>query len=301
MSETGKVRSIEELLQVMRELRNPVSGCAWDIEQDFRSIAPYTIEEAYEVADAIDRGDLDDLCGELGDLLFQVAFHAQMAEEMGVFGFADVVTSIVDKMIRRHPHVFGDRQFASTAELKVHWETLKEAERQQKAAQASPAATVEHAGTGGFPAAGPYAGDASGVSAEAVAANLSALDGVARNLPALIRAEKIQKRAARVGFDWPTTPPVFAKVLEELDEVREAVSDGDAGAVRDEIGDLLFAAVNLARHHQVDAETALREATQKFDRRFRAVEQLAAERGLDLRALDLEGLDGLWETVKRRQ
>lgn len=274
MSTPAVPRSIDELLQVMRQLRDPESGCAWDVAQSFASIAPFTIEEAYEVADAIEREDRDDLREELGDLLFQVVFHAQMAEEQDLFAFPDVVGGIVDKLVRRHPHVFADASFESDDALKEHWEAAKAAERRSKRAAAG---------------------------ADSSTVLPSALDGVAANLPALVRAEKIQQRAARVGFDWPSPPPVFDKVAEELDEVREAGREQDAAALHDEIGDLLFAAVNLARHHQVDAENALRSATRKFDRRFRAVEQLALARGLRLDAQDIDSLDALWDEVKRQQ
>ncbi len=301
--------SIEALLQLMRDLRHPDTGCAWDIEQDFASIAPYTIEEAYEVADAIDRGDLPDLCDELGDLLFQVVFHAQMAEEKGAFGFPDVVSGIISKMTRRHPHVFGNTTFASIDELKAHWEALKAEERQQKpggtlSPKVAGLAATEETAEKPFEAIGSRDGLATSSAeghATADSSEHSALDGVARNLPALVRAEKIQKRAARAGFDWPSLPPVYDKVQEELDEVLEAAEAGDPVAIRDEIGDLLFAAVNLARHHQVDAEFALREATAKFDRRFRSVERLAAERGLELPATGIEGLEELWSEIKLRQ
>ena len=257
---------IDELLDVMARLRDPASGCAWDLGQDFRSIAPYTLEEAYEVVDAIERGDLDELRDELGDLLLQVVFHARMAEEAGAFGFDDVARAIVDKMVRRHPHVFGDARTDDPAELKRLWEAGKARERAAKAAPDG---------------AGPP----------------SALDGVAVALPALVRAAKVQSRAARVGFDWPDAEPVRAKVLEELDEVAAASGPDE---IEDEVGDLLFSVVNLARHVGADPETALRRACAKFEHRFRAVERLARERGVALDALDLAGLDALWDEVKAR-
>jgi len=257
------VSSIEKLLDVMRQLRDPNTGCAWDIEQTFQTIAPYTIEEAYEVADAIQRNDLSDLQDELGDLLFQVVFHSQMACEQGSFEFNDVVGSIVDKMLRRHPHVFGDAQFANEAELKASWEATKAAERASKSNDDS-----------------------------------SALAGIAAALPALKRADKIQKRAARVGFDWPDIAPVWDKLQEESDEVQEALANNDAAAVQDEIGDLLFTVVNLARHANVDAEAALVNANAKFERRFRQVEQLASEQQDALSDLSLAELDALWDKAK---
>lgn len=261
---------LSELLSVMAQLRDPVSGCAWDQQQTFASIAPYTIEEAYEVADAIERGQLDELRDELGDLLLQVVFHAQMADEAGHFNFEDVAASIVDKLIRRHPHVFGDNEgiSATAAEVKQSWEAIKAEERHAQASATNP---------------------------------VSVLDGVALNLPALTRAEKIQKRAARVGFDWPTVEPVYDKVVEELEEVREAAAATDNDHTREEVGDLFFAAVNLARQLNVDPETALRQATLKFDRRFRAVEQRAAERQIDMQQQSLPALDALWDEVKQQQ
>ena len=255
--------SIEKLLDVMRQLRDRETGCAWDIEQTFETIAPYTIEEAYEVADAIQRNDLSDLQDELGDLLFQVVFHAQMASEQDSFAFDDVVKSIVDKMVRRHPHVFGDAKFANEAELKASWEATKAAERAGKSE------------------------------------DTSALAGIAAALPALKRADKIQKRAARVGFDWPDVAPVWDKLQEETQEVQEALANNDATAVQDEIGDLLFTVVNLARHVNVDAEAALVRANAKFEKRFRQVEQLASEQQDVLSALSLVELDALWDRAKQ--
>ena len=246
----------------MRQLRDPETGCAWDIEQTFNTIAPYTIEEAYEVADAIERNDLSDLQDELGDLLLQVVFHAQMASEQGSFAFDDVVNSIVDKMVRRHPHVFGDAKFANEAELKASWEASKAAERAGKSE------------------------------------DTSALADIAVALPALKRADKIQKRAARVGFDWPDVAPVWDKLQEETHEVQEALANDDAAAVQDEIGDLLFTMVNLARHVNVDAETALVAANNKFEKRFRQVEQLASKQQDVLSELSLSELDALWDKAK---
>lgn len=251
----------ERLRQVMARLRDPDSGCPWDLKQDFGSIAPYTIEEAYEVADAIERGDRGALKDELGDLLFQVYFHARMAEEEGAFDVADVAQSVADKLVRRHPHVFGDRRVASDEELRRHWERDKLAEK---------------------------AGDA------------SALDGVGPAMPALMRAAKLQRRAAAVGFDWPETAPVADKIREELDELTREMEAGEPAPERleDEMGDLLFACVNLARHLRVDPEAALRRANGKFERRFRSVERQALAAGKDPAELSLETLDGYWDRAK---
>jgi len=273
---TQTIDPVNQLRDIMRQLRNPETGCAWDVKQTFQTIAPFTIEEAYEVADAIERHDLADLQDELGDLLFQVVFHAQMASEMGAFNFDDVAQSIVDKMIRRHPHVFGDTRYATEAELKVAWEAIKSAER---------AAKLENAGT------------ASGVQETTQLA--SALDGIATNLPALKRADKIQKRAARVGFDWPDVNPVWEKLDEEIAEVRDAIASKVPQAIEDEIGDLLFTVVNLARHCSVDSESALRRSSAKFETRFKRVEQLAAHEDSRLKDLTLLKLDEFWDKAKR--
>lgn len=267
---------IDQLRDIMRQLRDPDSGCAWDIRQDFASIAAFTIEEAYEVVDAIERGDFDDLKDELGDLLLQVVFHAQMASEQNLFNFDDVAQAINDKMLRRHPHVFGDVTFSSEAELKASWETIKAAER-----------GLRQFGREGLESVGTE-----------IRREKSALDGVASNLPALKRADKIQKRAARVGFDWPDISPVWDKLAEEICEVREAIDDNDANAVNDEIGDLLFTVVNLARHAGVDSEAALRGASAKFEKRFRHVEAYAVADGKQLGDMDLAGLDDLWDRAK---
>jgi nucleoside triphosphate diphosphatase len=263
---------LQRLLAIMAQLRNPDGGCPWDLQQDFRSIAPYTIEEAYEVADAIERGDLDALRDELGDLLLQVVFHAQMASEQGAFGFAEVAAAINDKMVRRHPHVFGDETMRDAAEQTRAWEAGKAAERAA-------------------------AGDS----------DTSALAGIARGLPEWLRAIKLQKRAARVGFDWPGPAPVFAKLHEEIDELRvefAALADGDVAArerLEDELGDVLFVAANLARHAEVDPGAALRRANAKFERRFRRMEQLALSRGLKLESLSLAEQDALWDAAKREE
>ncbi|WP_425488011.1 nucleoside triphosphate pyrophosphohydrolase [Marilutibacter penaei] len=260
---------IRRLLAVMAALRDPGGGCPWDLEQTFSTIAPYTIEEAYEVADAIDRDDLADLKDELGDLLLQVVFHARMAEEQRAFAFADVVDAISDKMVRRHPHVFGDEEVADADAQTVAWEVLKQREREAR----------------GEPDA-------------------SALAGIARGLPEWQRAVKLQKRAARVGFDWPGIEPVLAKLAEEIEEVRaefEALGAGDASArdrLEEEVGDMLFVCANVARHGGVDVGAALRRANHKFERRFRAMETLAAAEGRALENLPLEAQDAYWTRVK---
>ncbi|HKS89510.1 MAG TPA: nucleoside triphosphate pyrophosphohydrolase [Stellaceae bacterium] len=256
-------RPIDRLLQIMARLRDPQRGCPWDKEQSFATIAPYTIEEAYEVADAIERGDLAALQDELGDLLLQVVFHARIAEEAGHFAFDDVARAIADKMVRRHPHVFGDADITSVAAQNEAWEAHKAKER---------AATGRHD---------------------------SVLDGVALALPALLRAAKISRRAARIGFDWPDADSVIDKIEEEIEEVEDAMDDDAPPAVlEDEIGDLLFAVANLARKLDIEPETALRRATAKFERRFRRVEALAKERGI---GPDLDALEELWEEAKRAE
>ena len=268
---TPRENDIRQLLEIMARLRTPVTGCPWDLEQDFSTIAPYTIEEAYEVADAIDRGDLPALKDELGDLLLQVVFHARMAEEQGAFAFADVVAAICDKMVRRHPHVFGDASFADADAQTASWEAIKRAER--KAAGEDDA---------------------------------SALAGISRGLPEWQRAIKLQDRAAKVGFDWPGPQPVIDKLREEIDEVRAefaavAADPADAGAqarLQEELGDLLFVAANLARHAKVDVGAALRGANHKFERRFRMMESLAAADGVRLQDLPLEAQDRYWDRAK---
>jgi len=265
---------IRQLLEIMARLRTPVTGCPWDLEQDFSTIAPYTIEEAYEVADAIDRNDLPALKDELGDLLLQVVFHARMAEEQGAFAFGDVVAAICDKMVRRHPHVFGDATVADAAAQTASWDEIKRAERKA-------------------------AGEQDG----------SALAGIPRGLPEWQRATRLQDRAAKVGFDWPGPQPVIDKLHEEIDEVRAefaavAADPEDAGArarLQDELGDLLFVAANLARHARVDVGTALRGASHKFERRFRMMESLAAADGVRLQDLPLEGQDRYWDRAKRSE
>ena len=270
MNRPPEPRDIRELLDIMARLRNPDGGCPWDLEQDFASVAPYTIEEAYEVADAIDRGDLGDLKDELGDLLLQVVFHAQMAKEQGAFAFPDVVAAICDKMVRRHPHVFGDDRFEDAEAQTRNWEAIKQAER----------TAAGHADT-------------------------SALAGISRGLPEWQRAVKLQSRAARVGFDWPGPAPVIEKLHEEIGEVQAELARGDVVAnhdrLEDEIGDLLFVAANLARHAKVDPGAALRRANLKFERRFRAMEAIAAERRETLGDLSLEQQEALWQAAKQQE
>jgi len=253
---------VDRLREIMRRLRDPETGCPWDIEQEFRTIAPYTIEEAYEVADAIEREAWDELKGELGDLLFQSVFHAQMAEEKGLFSFDDVADTMSDKMVARHPHVFGDENRDKSAEQQTRdWETIKAAERAAKAQQ-------------------------------------GVLDGVAIGLPALLRAVKLQKRAARVGFDWPEIGMVLDKITEEAREVAEARDTLGQDELREEIGDLLFVVANLARHLDVEPEEALRHANAKFERRFKGIEHRLAVDGKTPEQSDLEEMDALWEAEK---
>lgn len=248
-----RAADITPLQQIMARLRDPEAGCAWDVQQDFATIVPYTIEEAYEVADAIEREDMAALKDELGDLLLQVVFHSRMAEEAGVFSLSDVITAICDKMVRRHPHVFGD------AQASPGWDQIKAAERAETSDDGS------------------------------------ALAGVASALPALLRAEKLQKRAARVGFDWENVEDVRSKLLEEIDELSEATAPDH---VAEEVGDMLFAAVNLARYHKVDAEAALRAANLKFERRFRMMEAFAEGRFPEL---DLPAQEALWQRAKQAE
>ena len=250
------------LLEIMRRLRDPETGCPWDIEQTFATIAPYTIEEAYEVADAIEREAWDELKGELGDLLFQSVFHAQMAAEAGYFTFDEVADTMSDKMVARHPHVFGDESRDKSADQQTRdWETIKAAERAEKAQ--------------------------SGV-----------LDGVAVGLPALLRAVKLQKRAARVGFDWPSTDQVIDKIVEEAQELVEARETLSQEEITEEFGDLLFVVANLARHLDIEPEAALRAANSKFIRRFEGVESKLAEMGKTPEQSDLAEMDALWDAVK---
>lgn len=262
------VRDMAGLLDIMRRLRDPAGGCPWDRQQSMVSLIPYTLEEAYEVAGAIGRGNPAELCEELGDLLFQVVFYAQIAEEQGDFVFADIVQSIAQKLIRRHPHVFGDENIEDAEQQTHAWERLKEQERRDKG---SPASVQPH----------------------------SELAGVCEALPALMRAQKIQRRAARVGFDWDRLEDVVGKIEEELQECLAEVGDETRQRqLEEEIGDLLFSCVNFARHVGVDAENALRGATDKFAARFRLLEQRVAEQGKVLGGMSLQELDHLWEQVK---
>ncbi len=260
-------RAIDRLLAIMALLRDPKRGCPWDLEQDFASIAPYTIEESYEVADAIERGDMEDLKDELGDLLLQVVFHARMAEEAELFAFDDVAKAICDKMTRRHPHIFGDEGERSAGEVKTRWEEIKAQERAAK--------------------------DAS---------RTSILDDVPLALPALARAVKLQNRAARVGFDWPETSLVIDKLNEEMLELSaEVAKGGDPDRLEDEMGDLLFVYANLARHMKIDPEAALRRANAKFRRRFGRIEEKLAATGKRPEESSLEEMDSLWNEAKAEE
>ncbi|MCP5433554.1 MAG: nucleoside triphosphate pyrophosphohydrolase [Alphaproteobacteria bacterium] len=257
---------IGELLAVMRALRTPGTGCPWDLEQDFSTIAPYTVEEAHEVAEAIARGDMADLKDELGDLLLQVVFHSQMAAEDGAFAFADVVEGIRAKMIRRHPHVFADANAADADAVTANWDAIKAEERRARGK-----------------------------------ASAGRLDGVPEGLPALMRAEKLQKKAAKAGFDWPDAAGVLAKLDEEIGELREAAATGETARIKDELGDVLFVLANLARRYDIDAEGALRGTNAKFTRRFQDMERLAAAEGAALEALDLDAQEALYQRAKARE
>ena len=268
--------AINRLLDIMTKLRDPDGGCPWDVRQDFASIAPYTIEEAYEVADAIDRADMDGLRDELGDLLFQVVFHAEMAREAGRFDFDAVADGVSDKMVRRHPHVFGDAVIDSAAAQTRAWEDHKEQERRDKSAAKD-----------GRPDEPQEPG---------------ALDGVPQALPALLRAEKLGKRASRVGFDWPEAAPVLAKIREEIGELEsEMDSGGGKDRLAHELGDLLFACANMARHLKINPESALRDANGRFERRFRRVETLLADRGKTTRGAALAEMEAAWEQAKAEE
>lgn len=257
------MKEIDKLREIMTLLRDPEKGCPWDREQDFASIAPYTIEEAYEVADSIDRGDFGGLCGELGDLLLQVVFHAHMAKEAGYFTLEDVARSIVDKLIRRHPHVFAGQKVSSLESQRENWEAIKSMEQARDSARAT-----------------------------------GLLAPIALALPALARAAKLSQRAARVGFDWRQATEVEAKLLEELAEIRGAMG-GPRARIEEEVGDLLFTAANLARHLDVDPEEALRRANQKFERRFQQVENAVRQSGRPWHQWTADELDALWQHAKR--
>jgi len=260
------MRGIQQLLELMARLRDQETGCEWDLKQDFYSLRSYTIEEAYEVVDAVQRGDIADLRDELGDLLLQVIFYSQIAKEDGLFDFDEVVTGLFDKLIRRHPHVFENPAAYTDQERAQVWEKVKASERDAK--------TSEKSGR---------------------------LDGIARSLPALIYASKIQQRAANAGFDWVETEPVIDKIHEELEEVKEAWRSGHQDAIEDEIGDLFFAIVNLARHTHVDAETALRRATVKFSKRFQYIEDQLEKNAQVMEETALDELDHLWDEAKLRE
>lgn len=269
-------RNISRLIEIMAALRAPVGGCPWDVEQTFSTIAPYTIEEAYEVADAIQRGDFDDLREELGDLLLQVVYHARMAEEEGKFAFPDVVEAITTKMIRRHPHVFGDDQARSAGMAKGMWEKIKSAEKAEKrAARLASGLDPEDNGKG-------------------------FLDSVPLALPALTRALKLQEKAARIGFDWGEAEPILDKIEEEIGELRAAMAKGDSASIRDEFGDMLFAFVNLGRHLGADSEAALAGTNDKFRNRFHYIEKVLDEQGKSLEAATLDEMEEIWQQAKSK-
>ncbi len=258
--------SMQDLLALMQQLRDPENGCPWDKKQTLQSLTAYTIEEAYEVVDSIEQNDLTGLKSELGDLLFQVVFYAQLAQEQGLFNFQDVVSTISEKLVRRHPHVFAGKEFADTAAVSANWEAEKAKERQEKDAQAT-----------------------------------SILDDIPHNLPALMRANKIQKRCATVGFDWHELPPVIEKIHEELDEVMAEINraDYDKAALGEELGDLLFANVNLVRHLGFEPEKILRAGNHKFERRFRAVEHIIQSQGRSVKECSVDELEAVWQHVKQ--
>ena len=260
------MNNMQKLLEIMAALRDPETGCPWDIKQSFETIVPHTLEEAYEVADSIERGHMEELRDELGDLLFQVVFYAQMAQEQGLFTFSDIVDAINDKLVRRHPHVFGEAEFENEADLHEAWEQSKQDEREHRAEQAE----------------------------------VSVLHGVAKALPALKRAQKLQKRAARVGFDWPSVQSVVDKLREEIDELQQAIDSQDKQAQFEEVGDLMFSCVNLARHLDVDAEESLRGCNRKFEQRFNYIENALREKGREFSDCDIDSLEQLWQQAKNR-
>ena len=266
-------RDIQGLIDIMAALRQPETGCPWDVVQTFETIKPYTIEEAYEVADAIERGDRDDLCDELGDLLLQVVFHARMAEEEGAFSFGDVVEAVTRKMIRRHPHVFERSQADTPERVKAQWSEIKEEEKRERRERRQ----------------------RRGLPAEANAGHLSA---VQRSFPALVEALKLQERAAKVGFDWSEPEPILDKIEEEVGELREALRQGNQDKVSDELGDLIFALVNIGRHTGADPEMALRGTNTKFRRRFSHIEQQLEENGEALASASLDRMEELWQSAK---
>jgi len=256
---------IEKLIDLMKALRTPETGCPWDLKQNFDSIVPYTIEEVYEVAEAIDNKDMAELKLELGDLLFQVVFYARLAEEQGSFDFSDIVSAIVEKMTRRHPHVFADTIYETDEDFSRAWEKTKKEEREQKAEQ-----------------------------------ERSVVDGLSKALPGLKSAQKIQSKVSKVGFDWKEVGPVYDKIDEEIKEVRQASENNDRQHIEEEIGDLLFSVVNLSRHLKVDAENAMRKSVNKFEKRFRRVEASCHQAGLDMSDLSEEQLIEMWEKIKHQ-
>ena len=266
-------KNVGRLIEIMAALRDPQTGCPWDVVQTFETIKPYTVEEAYEVADAIERNDLDDLCDELGDLLLQVVFHARMAEEAGEFAFGDVVQAITTKMIRRHPHVFAVSDAATPDAVKIQWDEIKTAEKRERAERRARRGITEDFKAGH-------------------------LGSVQRSFPALTEALKLQERAAKVGFDWSAPEPILDKIEEEIGELREALAGKDAAKVSDELGDLIFAVVNLGRHVKADPENALRGTNTKFRRRFGHIEQTLIENGETLEAATLERMEDLWQAAK---
>lgn len=266
-------KDIGRLIEIMAALRNPETGCPWDIVQTFETIKPYTVEEAYEVADAIERNDLDDLCDELGDLLLQVVFHARIAEEAGEFSFGDVVQAITTKMIRRHPHVFSAGDAATPDAVKIQWDEIKAAEKHERAERRARRGITEDFKAGH-------------------------LGSVQRSFPALTEALKLQERAAKVGFDWSSPEPILDKIEEEIGELREALASKDRAKVSDELGDLIFAVVNLGRHVKADPENSLRGTNTKFRRRFGYIEQTLTEGGETLQDATLERMEDLWQAAK---
>ena len=266
-------KDISRLIEIMAALRTPVTGCPWDLEQNFSTIKPYTVEEAYEVADAIERNDMDDLCEELGDLLLQVVFHARMAEEAGEFSFGDVVQAITRKMIRRHPHVFAVSDAATPDAVKVQWDDIKTEEKRERAERRARRGITEDF-------------------------KLGYLGSVHRAQPALTEALKLQQRAAKVGFDWSAAEPILDKIEEEIGELREALRDGNQDKVTDELGDLIFALVNIGRHVKADPEEALRGTNTKFRRRFNYIEISLQQSNETLEAATLERMEELWQAAK---
>ncbi|MBJ6131590.1 nucleoside triphosphate pyrophosphohydrolase [Ochrobactrum sp. Q0168] len=268
-------RNIDRLLEIMAALRDPETGCPWDVEQNFRSIMPYTLEEAYEVLDAIERDDMDDLREELGDLLLQVVFHARMAEEQGSFDFGNVVEAITHKMIRRHPHVFGDEDARRVGMAKGSWNRIKAEEKAERAERRANLGLDTHENNG-------------------------FLDDIPTNFPALVRALKLQQKAAKVGFDWSEAAPILDKISEETAELKEAMAAQNKANIAEEYGDLLFAMVNLGRHLDIDAETALIAANDKFKRRFHFIEKTLDEAGSDLDSASLEEMEEIWTDAKKK-